>query len=437
MSLKMIPKSTLTQQLVSLIGAKPLTSEDLEQAARFTLDAVANALAGRSTAAGVILRRWWQGVAADAGRLAFLMGALTHILETDDLHRAAVVHPGCVVVPAAWAVACRQGASGKELLAAVLRGFEAVTRVGMAVGPAHYRRWHSTATCGPFGSAMAVASLLVLDEPATVHALGNAGTQAAGLWQFLETGAMTKHLHAGRAAEAGVLAADLARLGFTGPPAILEGAKGFFAATCPDPDPQAVVRDGDAPWQLHNTSIKAWPSCRHTHPAVDAAQALRVQLGSREIVRIEVDTYQAALDVCDRPDPQSDYEAQFSLQHCMAAALSREQVDFSTFSQPARTELAELRCRVRLHLAEPYASAYPRAWGSGVTVFTKDGGVFKTERSCARGDPEVPLSQDEMIAKARMLMSYGGVDDPQPLIGAILALAEGGPLPELGLTELR
>ena len=175
------------------------------------------------------------------------MGGLTHILEVDDLHKASVVHPGCVVVPAAWSVASREGIRGRALLVAILKGFEATTRVGMAVGPAHYRIWHNTATCGPHGSAYAAASLIGLNPSAVLDALGNAGAQSSGLWQFLETGAMTKHLHAGRAAEAGVVAADLAGLGFTGPPAILEGKKGFFAAACPDAQPEIVTGNPDAP----------------------------------------------------------------------------------------------------------------------------------------------------------------------------------------------
>src|SRR5690606_14080258 len=126
-------------------------------------------------------------------------------------------------------------------------------RVGMAVGPAHYRVWHNTATCGPYGSAMAAAELLGLDDVQAVHALGNAGTQSAGLWQFLETGAMSKHLHAGRAAEAGIVAAELAARGFTGAPAILEGEKGFFAGACPDARPEALLADPAAPWQLRLT----------------------------------------------------------------------------------------------------------------------------------------------------------------------------------------
>jgi len=141
-----MPKPTLTQQLIELIQAKPVTEADLEQAALFTLDAVANALAGRQSAPGKILLCWWEATGKDSGRQAFLMGALTHILEVDDLHRASVVHPGCVVVPAAWAVARREGLNGIALLTAILRGFEAATRVGMAVGKAHYRHWHNTAT---------------------------------------------------------------------------------------------------------------------------------------------------------------------------------------------------------------------------------------------------------------------------------------------------
>jgi 2-methylcitrate dehydratase PrpD len=423
---------TLTQQLTELIVTKPITPPDLEHAALMTLDAIANALAGRATEPGAILLRWAKAtLPSDAARRAFLLGTLTHILETDDLHRASVVHPGCVVVPAAWAVAAREGIRGHAMLRAVLWGFEAATRVGMAVGPSHYRLWHNTATCGPYGSAMATAALLNLDSTATVHALGNAGAQSSGLWQFLEAGTMTKHLHAGRAAEAGVLAADLARYGFTGPSAMLEGAKGWFAATCPDPDPDAVTHEPDGPWQLLLTSVKPWPSCRHTHPAIDATQDLRHRIAVSAVKRIEVETYPAALEVCDRPSPQSDYEAKFSLQHCVAAALAREQVDFAAFAAPARAELAALRGQVTVRVAEPYTSAYPRAWGSTVTVTVCSGERLTVRRNHAKGDPESPLSPIDLIAKARMLMEYGGVREPDRLIDAILALSDDTTLPEL------
>src|SRR5262249_53218619 len=197
-----------------------------------------------------------------------------------------------------------------------LAGYEASTRIGNAVGKAHYKVWHSTSTCGPFGSAMAAAELLGLDEAQCVSALGNAGTQACGLWEFLAAGAMSKHLHTARAAEAGLLAALLAREGFTGPDTILEGEKGFFRGLCPDPTPEAVLAEPEAPWQLTLSSIKPWPCCRHTHPTIDAAIALHNQLGGRKIARVEVATYRAALDVCDRPAPQDPYSAKFSPQQC-------------------------------------------------------------------------------------------------------------------------
>ncbi len=434
-------KLTLTNQLTELIANKPITHTDLKHAALLTLDAIANALAGRSTKPGAILLRLiGQNFAeVDASRWAFLWGALTHILEIDDVHRSSVTHPGCIVVPAAWSVAVRGGMRGHAMLKAVLWGFEAMTRVGMAVGPSHYRMWHNTATCGPYGSAMAAASLLCLDQVATVHALGNAGTQSAGLWQFLEDGTlMTKHLHAGRAAEAGILAADLASFGFTGPQAILEGAKGWFAATCPDADPSAVTRDPNGNWQLLMTSIKPWPSCRHTHSVIDASIGLQHRIKLSSIIeRVEVKTYPTALEICDLPEPSSDYEAKFSLQHCVAAALTLSKIDCSAFSEAARAELAEFRKKVTLKAAEPYSSAYPISWGGAVTVTTYEGKKLTERRDNARGDPgATAMSQVELISKARVLMAYGGVPEPDLLIDAVLALSDDMALPSLTFKKL-
>ncbi|GMV62114.1 MAG: hypothetical protein AMXMBFR74_12830 [Parvibaculum sp.] len=434
---------SLTETLVPLIRAKPVNDADIEAAALFTLDAVANSLAGRNSAPGRILLDWWRAspsnAAPDPGREAFLMGALCHILETDDLHRESVVHPGCVVVPAAWALARKRGATGRSFLTSVLHGFEAAARVGMAVGPAHYKIWHNTATCGPFGSAMAAAALLGLEDGEAVHALGNAGSQSSGLWQFLETGAMTKHLHAGHAAEAGIRAAELAAFGFTGPPKILEGDKGFFRAACPDADPEAVIRDPSAPWQLTRTSIKPWPSCRHTHPTIDAAEELRTRLiadghAPDDIAAVEVSTYQAALDVCDRPKATSDYEAKFSLQHAVAAGLLLSRVDFEAFGPEARQRCADLATRVQVNAENPWASAYPKSWGGRVRVKLTGGEEYEAARTNAKGDPEAPLSRNDMIAKAEMLLRHGGVAAPAAIVDGILALPLDSPLPDLSLT---
>jgi 2-methylcitrate dehydratase PrpD len=380
-----------------------------------------------------MLRGWFAQQGDDAGRQAFLIGGLSHILEMDDLHRASVTHPGCVVVPAALAIGLRTRCSGPALRDAILRGYEAVARIGMSVGPAHYRIWHSTATCGPFGAAMAVADLLGLDESQTVHALGNAGTQASGFWQFIETGAMSKHLHAGRAAEAGVTAAELAALGFTGPPAILEGAKGLFAGACPHADPDAVTRDPGAPWQLRATSIKPWPCCRHTHPAIDAAIELHGRLGATVPQAINVATYGAALEVCDRPAPANEYAAKFSLQHCVALALTDGCVGFQSFDEPARERLAPLSQRVVLHRSEPYAAAYPLHWGAGIALKLPDGRELSAIRKACKGDPDQPLGDAEMIAKAELLFAHGGIEDTKArrIIEGLLGLAGNGAEPNL------
>ena len=420
--------SSLTHELVKLIRAKPIAGADRGRAALFVLDTVANALGARNTEAGRKLRAWATRQGGDAGRQAFLLGGLSHILEMDDLHAASVTHPGCVVVPAVLALGARERSSGPAVLDAVLRGYEAVTRIGMAVGPAHYRIWHSTATCGPFGAAMAAASLLGLDDDATVHALGNAGTQSSGLWQFIETGAMSKHLHAGRAAEAGVTAAELAALGFTGPPAILEGDKGLFAGACPDADPGAVTRVPDAPWQLHATSMKPWPSCRHTHPAIDAALELHGKLGGVTPCAIEAATYKAALDVCDRPAPASEYAAKFSLQHCVAAALTDGRIGFESFDEAARQRLAALCRQVGLRAGEPFVSAYPKAWGARVALQLPDGRELSAERASCKGDPDRPLGDTAVVAKAELLLAHGGIAGAKArrIVERLLALPEDG-----------
>ena len=402
---------SLTQELIALIRAKPVTDEDLEQAALLTLDALACAYAGSNTPVGEILGRWAAQGDMDSRRQALLMAALTHITETDDLHRASVTHPGCVVVPAVLSLGEKLGSNNHQMLAAILQGFEAMCRIGAAVGPAHYRIWHNTATCGPFGSAMAAASLLQLDAAQTLDALGNAGTQASGFWQFMESGAMSKHLHAGRACESGWLAADLAASGFTGPAQILEGRKGFFAGMCDDPAPERILSEPDAHWQLRLTSIKPWPSCRHTHPVIDCALEIHEMLEGQAAERIEIKTYQAAIDVCDNPAPESEYQAKFSLYHTAAIALLDGAVGLQSFTPAARLRTETLRQATRVTVADPYASSYPLAWGAEVTVISASGARFKVSRRDCKGDPELALTNAEMRSKALGLLRYGELED--------------------------
>ncbi len=414
---------SLTEQMVKLIQKRKIINEDIRACTYFLLDAIANAIAGTQTTMGKILIQWSKTQSQlDAGKQAFLVGALVHTLEMDDLHKQSVTHPGCVVVPAAFAMAASKGRSGKDLLEAILMGYEAMCRVGNASGRAHYKHWHSTATCGPFGSAMATGHLLSLNSQQLVWALGNAGTQSSGLWEFMNSGGMSKHLHAGRAAESGILSAHLANHGFTGPTQILEGRQGLFAAACPDANPSEVLANPNGQWQLTRTSIKPWPSCRHTHPAIDAALELHTMIDSAR--EIQIRTYQAALDVCDRAIPINEYEAKFSLQHCVAMALAEGKIDFNSFDASARERMAETSRKVKLAVSPAIDENYPLDWGCELEVTTDNSQIISASRHLCKGDPEFPLDDEEMLKKADLLLSYAGIkeDEQQRLISYILDL---------------
>ncbi len=418
---------SLTRKLIRQINEKPISAADREQAALLVLDALASAYAGSGTEVGKRFLTWAeQRGGASVGSRAFLLGTLTHITETDDLHRGSVTHPGCVVIPAVLALSGQQRVKNADLLDAVIRGFEAVCRVGMSVGPAHYKVWHNTSTCGPFGSAMAIGSLLGLDEDQLVWAMGNAGTQASGLWEFLTDGAMSKHLHAGRGSEAGVLAAELAQLGITGAENILDGSKGFYKGLCPDPDSSHLNIPANAAWQVHETSIKPWPSCRHTHPAIDAALELSGQLGNSLINEVAVETYQAALDLCDRTQALNEYQAKFSLQHCVATALSNGEVNLDSFDESARNDAQDLCKRVSVSCNSPFSEDYPRAWGAKVSVKTSDDRLLEASREHCKGDPELALNSNDMQAKAFGLLQHSGLSDSQAkaLCDSILAMPQ-------------
>jgi 2-methylcitrate dehydratase PrpD len=399
----------------------------LKTAQAYVLDWLGSALAGSATDPGAKLIDYAQAqpsgpaslVGLKMGRspevAAFVNGARSHILEMDDLDRGSVVHPGTVVIPAALATAEREQTNGRNFLSAVVAGYEVAIRVGEAVGKRHYYHFHNTGTCGVFGAAAATGWLLGLSEPQLVWALGNAGTQAAGLWEFNTDGDMSKHLHAGRAAAVGLLAGDLASRGFTGARKILEGERGLFAATAPDADPAALSRgwsidDPASLFRISGVSIKPYSSCRHTHATIDAVLSLREQLAGSEIERVRVDVYQAALDLCDNPNPETTYGAKFSLQYCVALALHRGRVNMTDFTPEAIAdpELRPLLPRVALGVDPVFESRYPAEWPARVRLSLADGRKLSACVIQPKGDPENPLTQSELRGKFRNLATYGG-----------------------------
>ena len=434
-----------TRDLVGLIR-RPVAPGDRRRAALHVLDWLGCAAAGLATPSGVALLAWARslpkgpcntvgGLSLTALDAALVNGAPGNVLEMDDFYRTALVHPGPVVVPAALAVAEETASSGGALLDAVVRGFEAMIRLGRSVGPAHYRYFHNTATCGVFGSAVAAGTLYGLDDAPLVDALGNAGTQASGLWQCRLEDSMTKQLHNGRAAQSGVLAAQLARHGFTGPQHILEGPLGFYAAMCPDGAPELLLADADAPWLIHGTSFKPWPACRHTHPTIDAALALRPELAGRAVRRAVVETYADAVTVCDNPRPATAVEAKFSLQHAVAAVLLRGTPRLADFDASATRDaaIAALRERVELRERRAHTAGYPAHFAARLAVETADGAQLAAEIPDALGDPENPLPDAMLVDKARALLGAAGyaADATERVLAAALALPAGGTVADL------
>ena len=430
---------SLTRQLYQIIDEKPVAAEDLIKIREFMLDWMGCYMAGRATDQGKILEQWnskWGGTGIE--QEVFLMAAQSHITETDDLHRGSVTHPACVVFPVAWNLSRFLKKDFEACLLASLKGYEAICRIGEAVGPSHYKIFHNTATAGVFGSSTTAANLLGLNEEQFVWAMGNAGTQAAGLWQFNEDATMSKHLHAGHAATAGLKAALLAAEGFTGPAQILEGDKGFFKGLCPDPDPDTVTADSDS-WKLTGTSIKPYPSCRHTHPAIDAALEIRskIKRSGAEKIRIdsvEVSTYQTALSVTDNPLPETTYAAKFSLQYCVSLALENGFPGLRQFEGDLLNEHLNsgLIGKVTLSASKEFSEAYPKHWGAKLKV--KAGGeTYMSTIESAKGDSENPLSKEELLTKYNGLMEYAGADsDRAQKLSSWILEADGNELiPEI------
>ncbi|MEW9677220.1 MmgE/PrpD family protein [Lentibacillus sp. L22] len=334
---------------------------------------------------------------------AFVNGAASHIVELDDIHKSSIIHAATVVIPAALAVAEFKKRTGKELITAIVAGYEVCYRIGEAVSPSHYYYWHNTATCGTFGAAAAAAKMLDLGEGQIIHALGNAGTQAAGLWEFIEDGAMTKQLHPGKAAMNGVISALLAKKGFTGAQKILEGNRGFFKAMSDDYQAEKITAGLGDQYKIMENSFKIHASCRHTHPAMDLMISLKNErsINIDEINQINVQTYQVGYNITNNDQPDSEYASKFSLQFCTALALINGKGGSEQFNNQTLWEngIRELMKRVNVQVSSEIDQFYPEKWGTSVEVYMKSGEVIKRSTDFPKGDPENPVSVDELVNK--------------------------------------
>ena len=342
---------------------------------------------------------------------AMVNAASSHIAEQDDVHNGSVFHPATVVFPVVLAVAQSIGSSGRDILAASVAGYEVGIRVGEFLGRSHYKIFHTTGTAGTIAAAVAAGRLLGLDAGQMQNAIGSAGTQAAGLWEFLRDAADSKQLHTAHAAASGLTAAYLAKDGFTGAKCILEGAQGMGAGMSSDADPAKLTDRLMQRWATIETSFKFHASCRHTHPAADAVLQVVQQhgLAPQQIARITAHVHQAAIDVLGPvTDPVTVHQGKFSMGTVLGLIAVFRNAGLTEFEHSFKNpEVVAVHDKVRMTLDPEVDGAYPARWIGKVTVETTDGKTYQGRVDEPKGDPGNTLTRPELEDKALRLARFG------------------------------
>ena len=370
------------------------------------------------------------GATATPRTAALLNGTAAHTVEADDIFRDGIVHPGAPVIAAALAIAQATAASGDAFIRGVVSGYEVATRAGQALGSDHYRLWHTTGTAGTLGAAAACASVLGLGPVEVSHALATSATMASGLQAAIRGDSQNKPLHAGRAAEAGLVAALSAREAVTGSLQVFEQAGGFAEAMTSEGDWRGAVADLGERYNIGLVTFKNHLCCGHTFAAIDAVLKLKGAHGLDvdDVEEIEIATYRAALDVAGSPAAETSAEARFSLPYVVAAALLLGAVRIDAFTEERLhdSRLRELMGRIRLQVDDEFETAFPGRRGARVTVRTRGDEVLERSQPSRRGDPDAPLSDEELAAKFVELATPAlGTQGCASLLGRLSSVSEG------------
>lgn len=336
---------------------------------------------------------------------AMLNAAASHSQDFDDLHNPSIIHMACVTVPSALAVAEDEELSGKDILAALVAGYEAGARIGESVNPEAYYFWHTTSTCGVFSSAVTVANLKKFNTDQMVQCLGTAGTQAAGLWEFVIDGAMSKTLHVGKANFAGILSAKLTANGFTAAEKILDGDKGFCRAMLTNPHWEKLTEDIKG-FKIDNNSFKPFSCCKYTHPSSYAAQLLRNEqnLKLEDVEKVTIRSNRIVKQLVDNSHPKNPYGAKFSIQYCVATMIKYGKLGIDQFvdenlnNDEIQRVMQNIEVIVDPQLDKEYTEK-PDRWAVELTIACKDGKTYAKFVEYPKGDPPNPMTWDETVEK--------------------------------------
>ncbi|PJX27903.1 2-methylcitrate dehydratase [Advenella sp. S44] len=398
-------------------GERTLTAPVRHHTKRAVLDWLAALYPGARMSPGVeLVRAHADEVGAGHARLpgfgtttfpataAWINGSVSHTVEFDDIFRDGVYHPGCPVISAALAAADTRDCSGLDFMTAIVVGYEISTRLSAAVQPAHYRYFHTTGTVGSIGAAAAVAALYAPgDQSVMQHAIATAATFAAGLQQAFRSDAMTKALHAGHAAAVGIRSGTAAAAGVTGVADILEGETGFAAALGGSLNLSLVTAGLGTDYNITRITQKNHGCCGHTFASIDAALALQQAHGIRadDIASIKIATYQTAINVTGNADPRTAFEGKFSLPYVVAHALRQGSVRLDAFNSERLNDKATRALMKKINVAadDSLTAAFPRHRSARVTIEMNNGKRHEHYAQDRKGDPECPLSDQELNDK--------------------------------------
>lgn len=434
----MFPTETLADYAASFSGAA-MPDDVMHHAKRAVIDWYASVFPGL---ASPVVGKLEHALAEDLDRgrarliggrkatirtAALINGTAAHAAEVDDSFRDAMYHPGAATIAAALAAAQQAGADGREFLRGIVLGYEISTRIGVVLGRPHYRYWHNTGTVGTFGATAAAGHILGLDRAAFAHALATAATFTAGLQQAFRLDSMSKPLHAGRAAEAGVLSALLAGTGVTGSLDVLDGEAGLGRAMGAGPSWADIGATLGKDFHIKRLTFKNHIGCGHTFAAIDGALALRQRhgLAPEDIAAVRIATYKPALDIACYGVPETANEARFSFPFVVAAALVHGSVRLTAYDEdklwdPRTRALLE---RVTVEVDPEIDAAFPGQRSSRVQITTRDGRRYDHLQANRKGDPEDPLTDAQLHDKFMELAApVIGMQAAQALLARLCTL---------------
>jgi 2-methylcitrate dehydratase PrpD len=410
------------------LNSKDLCSEVVERTKYLLLDYLGVAIAGSLTESSQPIYRMLARSAspgpctiigtssqASAEFAALANATAAHSVELDDTHQAGSIHPGVVMFSTAIALSeIHPDINVSQFVTAVVAGYEVAARLGMALQPKfHYELgFHPTSTCGVFGAAVTAAKLLRLSEEQMLSAVGIAGSMAAGSLEFLADGTWTKRLHPGLAAQNGILAANLAAEGFQGPATILEGRDGFLWGYSRKAKPELVTQDLGQNFEIMRTSIKPHACCRYMQAPIDGLIELATEhdIHPEQVARVEVSVLKAGWPLVCEPrkrkySPSNTVDAQFSMPYGAAVALTDRAAGLDQFTGDSfhAPQIKNLMGKVVLQSNKRIERNFPKEWPAIVQVHLTNGEQFEKRVRFPKGDPENPLTWQELSTKFHSL----------------------------------